>query len=146
MPWSLNAGVSAHVAGITFTGSAEVSDFTSIRAAGTALDATAIQQAATTLLTMQLRAGVGIEYDIPNMPLVLRGSYSYSSSPYLKSETGGVASIIGVGGGFYVTPNSRLDAVYRLSLRTYNNLLYSGATYASSQALNQIAVQYVVRF
>jgi hypothetical protein len=146
LPWSLNAGVSAHVAGITFTGSAEVSDLTSIRASGTALDATAIQQAATTLLTMQIRAGVGAEYDIPNMPLVVRGSYSYSSSPYLKPETGGVASIIGIGGGLYVTSNSRFDAVYRLSLRTYNNLLYSGTSYTSSQALSQIAIQYTVRF
>lgn len=146
IPWSLNVGVSAFVAGITFTGSAEVTDFTSVRASGTAIDATAIQQAATTLLTTQLKAGVGAEYDIPNMPLVLRGGYSYISSPYVKSETGGVTSIIGAGGGFYVTPNSRLDAVYRLSLRTFSNLLYNGAAYLSNQALHQIAVQYVVRF
>lgn len=146
LPWTLNVGASAHLLGITFTGSAEITNFQSIRAAGDGLDETAIQQAATTLMSTQLRAGLGVEYDIPNRPFVLRGSYSYYGSPYAQSATGGAASVIGVGGGYYLAPNSRLDVAYRLSLRTFNNLLYSGATYVSNQALSQIAVQYVVRF
>lgn len=146
LPWNLNIGVSAFVAGITLTGSAEITDYTTVRATGTSLDATAIQQAATALLAMQLRAGIGAEYDIPNLPFVLRGSYTHISSPYTKSETGGVTSIVGVGGGYYVSPNARFDVVYRLSLRNVNNLLYNGAAYTSNQALNQGAVQFVVRF
>lgn len=146
LPWILNIGASANVSGFTISGSAEISNLANTRVTGDYLDAVAIQQAATSLLTTQIRAGIGAEYDVPNKPFVLRGSYTYISSPYAKSETGGVASIIGVGGGYYVSPNSRFDVVYRLSLRTINNLLYDGASYVSNQALNQIGLQYVVRF
>ncbi|MCU0426116.1 MAG: outer membrane protein transport protein [Candidatus Kapabacteria bacterium] len=146
MPWVLNVGASANFSGITFTGSAEISDMRAIRARGSAIDATAIEQAANALLTTQLRAGVGVEYDIPNRPFVVRGSYTYFSSPYLQSVAGGVASLIGLGGGFYLAPNSRIDVSYRATLRNFNNALYSGTFYASEQTLHQIAAQFVVRF
>lgn len=146
MPWVLNVGASAHFSGLTVAGSAEISDMRLIRARGSAIDATGVEQAANALLTTQLRAGVGIEYDIPNRPFVLRGSYSYFSSPYLQSATGGALSIFGLGGGYYLGANSRLDLTYRANLTNVNNLLYSGTGYTSEQVLHQLQAQYVIRF
>lgn len=146
LPWGLNIGASANISGFTISGSADICNLPAIRVTGDALDVAAIEQAATNLLKLQIRAGIGAEYEIPNRPFVLRGSYSYVSSPYVESSLGGATSIFAAGGGYYLTPNSRLDATYRLSLKSVNNFLYSGTSYSSNQALHQIALQYVVRF
>ncbi|MCS6808830.1 MAG: hypothetical protein NZ661_08460 [Candidatus Kapabacteria bacterium] len=147
LPWTLGAGAAAHLSGLVVTAGAELSDAPSIRASGRSIDVNAVQRAATQLLRMQFRAGVGAEYEFPNKPFVVRGSVAYHSSPYLQqSVSAGAISTIGLGGGYYVAPNARLDIAYRLSFRSYTTLLYSGAAYHSEQRLQQVAIQYVVRF
>jgi long-subunit fatty acid transport protein len=146
LPWSLNVGFSGHFSGLTVAASGEISDFSSVSAAGNVVDAAAIRQAVSALLALQLKVGVGLEYEIPNRPFVLRGSYSYIGSPYSQEEIGGAASFIGAGAGYYVAPNARFDFMYRLRLRASNILLYDGAFYSSLQALSQAALQFVVRF
>ena len=146
LPWSLNLGFSGHFSGLTIAASGEITDFRSVGASGNVVDATAIRQAVSALLALQLKAGVGVEYEIPNRPFVLRGSYSYIGLPYSQDEIGGVASLLGVGAGYYIAPNARFDFMYRLRLRSANILLYDGAFYSASQALSQAALQFVVRF
>jgi hypothetical protein len=145
-PWVFNAGASAHIADITVTGSAEYTLYQDMTLSGRLLDVAAVSNAVRQLITAQLRWGIGAEYDIPNLPLVVRASYSSLSSPYQQEAVGSATSLFGVGAGFYTAPNARLDAFYRLTQRTVSNTIYDGAQYRSEQTQHQLAIQYVVRF
>jgi hypothetical protein len=145
-PWVFNLGASAHIADITVTGSAEYTLYPQMTLQGELLDEAAIRNAISQLLTAQFRWGLGAEYDIPNVPLVIRASYSAISSPYQQASVSSSTSLIGIGVGFYTAPNARLDAFYRLTQRTVSNALYDGATYRTEQTYHQAAIQYVIRF
>ncbi len=154
-PWTISGGVSFHTDGLTLTSGIEYADASTMEfllgSNYDHVDGRTLNEVNTTIrsvLTPQTRWGVGAEYEIPIAPLVVRGSYSHADSPYLTPSLQTALNVIGVGAGFYVAPNVRIDATYRFYKRNYQSSAYSAsdAAYTGTQSIGQAAAQVVVRF
>jgi long-subunit fatty acid transport protein len=147
-PLVVNAGASVYVNGLTLTAGAEYTDVQSMTFRGSGLDAGAVNETVRQLLGVQIRAGVGAEYEFANSPLLVRGSVNYSSTPYQEEQGSQVsAQMMGaVGLGYYLAANSRLDVLYRVTQQSMTNRVYGTLTFGSIQNIHTTAIQYSVRF
>ncbi len=154
-PWVFSVGFSGHISGLTLTSGIEYAALQQTEFSTTdplvkqdAIDA--LNTEISRVLSSQFRWGVGAEYDLQQLPLVVRGSYSFSASPYQQSAVASSTSIIAFGAGVYLAPNARLDAMYRLSDQSYqvSNYAYNGliSSYQGTKSVGQFALQVVYRF
>lgn len=151
-PFVFNLAASTHIDGLTISGSAEYMNFQGLNFQGLTLpgaqiDANAVNVAIRNLLNVQVRFGIGAEYEFAGTPFLARGSFNYASTPYIEG-TAEVSPLLtgAVGIGYYLGINGRLDALYRVNQQYSVNQIYEGATFRSTQNLHLVAVQYSVRF
>lgn len=164
-PFVFSGGMSAHYWGITLAAGIEFNDVkqTRFRSAG-GDNVTNINDIASYFeglnsvireqLQNQIKWGLGIEWDIPKVPIAVRGSISSSSSPYLSQfvddGTKFSSTTYAFGAGFYVAPNIRLDGLLRWSqyseIRTNYGDAVTGSLYKSTFSPYDIGIQITYRY
>lgn len=154
MPWGVNVGVSGHTSGLTISVGAEystlqsmefVTDERSLQAAFMQLTAEVSRS-----VEAQFRWGIGAEYEIPATPVVVRGSYSYNSSPLRQSNALSSTNTFAMGLGIYASSNVRIDVSYLFFERSYQIMHYTyGSVVAGYNGLTsagRFAAQVVYRW
>lgn len=151
-PFVYSAGVSVHTQGITFSAGVEYSDVTQLEFSDAPDAVMLLNNRIVRELVGQTTWGFGAEYEVPLLPMVVRGSFSSTTSPYVKDVPGATLNVFSFGGGFYVAPNIRLDGLFRWTdisqLRTNygNGSIASGEGYIyTAQPLN-IGFQLTYRY
>lgn len=112
-PFIYAAGISVNTQGITFTAGVEFSDVTQMEFSDAPDEVLRLNNTIVRELVGQTTWGFGAEYEIPLMPMVVRASFASTTSPYVKDVPGASLNVYSFGGGIYVAPNVRLDALFR---------------------------------
>ena len=101
-------------------------------------------------LVGQLTWGLGFEYELPEAPIAVRGSYQSVSSPYKDNIDGANRQNIGLGVGIYTSEKLRFDLLYRWTsysqLRTNYGTQETGSLYILKQTPSNIALQMTYRY
>ncbi len=113
-PWVYSIGMSAHFVGATITAGLEYTDASQIEFYNSLDEMQNLNVAIPSDLTGQLKWGVGLEYRIPVIPVVIRGSYNYANSPWVGDNTDYDVKTIAFGAGVYLAKKMRLDFMARL--------------------------------
>jgi hypothetical protein len=149
-PWVIQASAAAHYLGLTLSAAIEYLDPTQVRFSSpvrsTSTVAAQLNAAAARVLAAQTQWGLGVEYENSELPVALRGSITTIASPYAQPEILSAAQIIGLGAGYYLSSNMRLDAVVRWFDRTSLTLVDGIASYRGMQSILQFGLQVVYRF
>jgi len=109
-PWVFAGGLSFNFQGLIFTTGIEYMDLTQMefsKESNLELLNLDIKKQMASLI----RYGVGIEWQMPYLPLDLRTGFSYSTAPYVKSFDGEDRITMSAGVGIYLLKNMRLDLV-----------------------------------
>lgn len=112
-PFVYSAGLSLHTSGLTFMAGVEYSDVTQLEFSDAPKEVLDLNKQIVRELVGQVNWGVGVEYDIPLTPFIVRGSFASKTSPYSTDVAGASKSFLSLGGGIYLAPNVRLDAVFQ---------------------------------
>lgn len=128
-PFVFSAGFSIFAGGMTFSGGVEYTDVTQIEFSDALKDIEALNKDIVRDLVGQVKWGVGVEYEIPLTPIVVRGSYGSTTSPYTKDIGGAAVYYVTLGGGIYLAPNIRLDGLFRWLDYSELRNNYGGTTY-----------------
>lgn len=148
-PFVYSLGASIHFSGLIISAGLQYSDLSLIEFSGRTSKLDRLNKVIIEELVGQLAWGAGAEYELPNLPLVVRGSYSMITSPYSQNIEKANKNIFAAGIGFYPMDNLRIDLVVRYSdhreLRTnYNYGAGSQFTFAHNP-LN-IGAMFTYRF
>lgn len=154
MPWVLSAGVSGHISGLTLSGGGEYSTLQNIEfLSDDPLLVNGLAQLSSEVsrsVEAQYRYGVGAEYEIPETPVVVRGSYSYSSSPLRQSSALSSINTFAMGLGLYASSNVRIDISYLFFERSYQVVHYAYSStvagYDGTSSAGRFAAQVVYRW
>jgi hypothetical protein len=160
-PFIYSAGVSFHAKGLTFTAGIEYLDATQLSFSDANGDEVTnideirryfdrLNQDITRELVGQVKWGFGAEWDIPAVPVVVRGSFQSTTSPYSvdvpKASNVGFA----LGGGIYLAKNVRLDAVFGWDSQNQVRTNYGSGDNASYYELTtnplNIGMEFTFRF
>ncbi|MEI6089193.1 MAG: hypothetical protein WCR42_01960 [bacterium] len=114
-PFIYSAGFSANVVGLTITAGVEYCDVTQLVYKNGVSELTSVNRDIKTDLTPETKYGLGLEYQIPGIPLTVRGSYENTTNPYVDNSPNSNYTNIAFGAGVYLGENIRLDAVIRWS-------------------------------
>ncbi|NLO19330.1 MAG: hypothetical protein GX121_05560 [Ignavibacteria bacterium] len=114
-PFVYSAGVSFHALDLTFAFGVEYKDVTQLKFSDAIRDIENLNTTIIQELVGQTTWGFGIEYEIPYAPILARASFSSTTSPYVFDIPGASFQTASLGGGIYVAPNIRLDAIFRWS-------------------------------
>ncbi|MFH1052392.1 MAG: hypothetical protein V1779_15840 [bacterium] len=125
-PWIFSGGLSFHFEGLTITSGVEFSDLKQMEFTDANFDLKEINLDIKRLMSNRLKWGIGLEYEIPFLPVSVRGSYNSTTAPYENDIDGAEIISAAFGMGIYLAPNVRLDALGRWS--QYSNMwnIYSG--------------------
>ena len=148
-PWIFSAGLSVHAMGITFTSGVEYCDVTQIEFSDATKAVESLNKYILRELVGQTTWGFGVEYDIPMMPFVVRGSFSSTTSPYSEDVPGATLSNLSLGGGVYLAKNVRIDGLFRFSDLTQVRSNYGtdeSARYTYNVSPLNIAMQLTYRY
>jgi hypothetical protein len=150
-PWVLSGGISGHIEHFTVSGSIEYVNLRDIKFAAqpnflSPIQVSALNADVVRVLVGQTRWSVGVEYENPEFPLVGRASITSIASPFQQASVLSSSFIVGIGVGYYTGENTRLDALYRFSQRSYQTGMDGITTYRGVQTAGQFAVQLVYRF
>jgi hypothetical protein len=154
-PFVYCAGVSVHKYGLTLAAGIEYTDLTQIKFNSDHQDMQQYMQQLNTQIVQylvgQTNWGFGAEYEVPQIPVVLRASYSSVTAPYQNDISGAALNSMAFGAGVYLAPNIRIDGLFRTSkvsqLRAaYGDGSMSDAQYTFKQTVNDIAVQLTYRY
>lgn len=160
-PFVYSAGLSFHTQGITITtgvryldatqltfsdaGGDEVTNINDIHRYFEQLNRTIVSD-----LIGQVTWGIGVEWDLPVVPVVLRGSYQSTTSPYSNDVPDATNIYYSLGAGIYFANNMRLDAVFAWNKMNRIRTNYGSGDYASLYQLRtnplNIGLQYSIRF
>ncbi len=159
-PFIFSGGMSLYLLGLTVSAGIEYMDATQVTF--TAPDGTytnfreindhfnGLNRTIASSLLGQVTWGLGFEYDLLVVPVVIRGSYQSISSPYSDNIDGANRQTIGFGAGLYVGDNVRIDGLYRWTsysqLRTNYGTQETGSLYILKQTPSNIAVQLTYRY
>ena len=159
-PFVFSGGMSFNMTGFTVTAGIEYMDATQVTF--TAPDGSLVNfreindhfnglnKTIATSLVGQITWGIGFEYDLLVVPVVVRGSYQSITSPYSDNIDGANRQTIGFGAGIYVGDNVRIDGLYRWTsysqLRTNYGTQETGSLYILKQTPTNIAVQLTYRY
>lgn len=154
-PWIFSAGISAHWSGLTVSAGAEYADGTDMQFQ-TLGEVNYISVSALQTLNVNLRQflnnqvswGIGAEYEMSSLPLVLRGSFSRSGSPYRLGDVQSATDMVGAGLGWYAFSNCRFDLTYRQAKVQTQTYLYPqpDAIYYETRSQHNVMLQIVVRW
>ncbi len=114
-PFVYSAGFSFHHWGFVFTAGAEYVDITQLEFSGNLNEFNMLNQQIVKELVGQIAWGFGAEYDIPGLPVVVRSSYSRTSSPYSNDLYDYNLTNLAFGAGVYFGQKIRIDGVARFS-------------------------------
>jgi hypothetical protein len=160
-PFIYSAGMSFYAKGLVFTAGIEYLDATQLSFSDANGDEVTnideirryfdrLNQDITRELVGQVTWGFGAEWDIPAVPVVVRGSFQSTTSPYSvdvpKASTVGFA----LGGGIYLASNVRLDAVFAWNSQNQVRTNYGTGDNASYYELTtnplNIGMEFTFRF
>lgn len=144
-PFVFGAALSTHFAGLTVAGSISYSDLTQLKFSSTLPEVNNLSSEAARRLTGRHSFGLGAEYELPELPLVVRAGYSFQRSPYIGS-TEEERKIFSIGAGIYAAPNVRIDLAWRSVTSNYTRLLYGNVVYSTESTSLQPSAQIVYRF
>ena len=113
-PWVYSVAMSMHFVGATLTAGMEYTDASQIEFYNSLDEMQNLNIAIPSDLTGQMKWGVGVEYKIPVIPVVVRGSYNYANSPWLGDNTDYDVKTIAFGAGIYLAKKMRLDFMTRM--------------------------------
>lgn len=161
-PFTYSAGLSFHAEGLTITGGIEYMDATQvefsdangqnvtnigdIRRYFESLNREIVRQ-----LVGQVSWGIGAEWDLPLLPIVVRAAFQSTTSPYTFDVAGADNNMIMLGGGLYLANNVRLDGFFRWNSyaqqRTnYGTDISNGSFYKIATSPLNIALQLTFRY
>jgi len=125
-PWVYSGGLSFHFADATITGGVEYSDLSQMEFTDADFDLRDVNLDINRLMNNRLKWGIGLEYELPFLPMSIRGSFNSTSAPYKEDIDGAEIISAAFGTGIYLAPNVRLDALGRWS--QYSNMwnIYPG--------------------
>ncbi|ROL62094.1 hypothetical protein D9V86_02410 [Bacteroidetes/Chlorobi group bacterium ChocPot_Mid] len=125
-PWVYSGGLSVNFANLTLTAGIEYSDLKQMEFTDANLDLKNLNLDINSLMNNRLKMGIGLEYEVPFLPLSIRGSLNTMTAPYKNDIDGAELLSASFGAGFYLAPNVRLDLLGRLS--QFSNLwnIYPG--------------------
>lgn len=121
-PFIFSFGLSANlgkivpsIGNLVVTSGFKYSDANELKYNDAAADILARNQWILLNLTGQMVYSFGIEYDLPKdiVPIVIRGSYTHTDTPYSNSKYSTATTTLAGGIGIYLAPNIRLDAYGR---------------------------------
>ncbi len=136
-PWIFSAGMSFHFAGFTLSSGIEFNDVTQMEFTEAVSSLSDLNLIIARDLQGQFKWGVGAEYEIPLIPAAIRASYNEVSSPYAAENVPEKSlKTIGLGCGFYLAPNIRMDALFRWSDFQDMWHLYGSGNYDSEMYIN----------
>jgi hypothetical protein len=160
-PFKYSAGASFNLVGVTVSAGIEYMDASQIEFSDangdhvTNIDDISryfdrLNQTILKDLVGQVTWGIGAEWELPGLPLVVRGSYQVTSSPYSIDISGAARTTLAFGAGFYPAPNVRLDGLFRFvnhsELRTnYGNSVY-GSNYTMDMSPTNFGIQLTYRY
>ncbi|MES2764256.1 MAG: hypothetical protein V4642_00170 [Bacteroidota bacterium] len=148
-PFIFGAGLSFNALGMTFTAGAEYNDVTQMQFSDATPEVTDLNLKAKEELNGQTTWGVGVEYEVPLAPIIVRASYTAITSPYKEDIAGADARIVALGGGIYLAPNVRLDGLFRWTDVSQLRANYgngSGSQFIMQQRPLNIALQLTYRY
>jgi hypothetical protein len=112
-PWVFSGGMSFNFLGLTIATGIEYTDLTQLEFDYSNIDDREFFELKNLQikqeLTGVLKLGAGLEWEVPALPVVLRGSFNYTTPPYSQSFSGEERVTIAMGAGFYLAPNIRMD-------------------------------------
>jgi hypothetical protein len=148
-PFIFGAGLSFNALGMTFSAGAEYNDVTQMEFSDATNEVMDMNFEAKESLNGQTTWGVGVEYDVPVAPIILRASYTTITSPYKQDIAGANARIAALGAGIYLASNVRLDGMFRWTDVSQLRANYgngSGSQYTMQQRPLNIALQLTYRY
>jgi hypothetical protein len=114
-PFIYKGGLSFNAKGITFAAGIEYTDVTQMNFSDATFGSNNMDELNSKILdelTGQVKWGFGMEYDIPLLPFVVRGSFSKATSPYGDDIANANRESISLGGGVMFGDNIRVDCVF----------------------------------
>ncbi|HYF02113.1 MAG TPA: hypothetical protein VEC36_01965 [Patescibacteria group bacterium] len=148
-PFIFGAGLSFNALGMTFSAGAEYNDVTQMEFTDAPTEVMDRNFEAIETLNGQTTWGVGVEYEVPVAPVVVRASYTTITSPYKEDVAGANARIAALGAGIYLASNIRLDGMFRWTDVSQLRANYgngSGSQYIMQQRPLNIALQLTYRY
>ncbi len=147
-PFVFNTGLSFHVMGLTVAGSVEYSDLSQVEFSSSLVDIEDMNIDIAEQLTGQLTWGVGAEYEVPALPVVVRAGMSSGSSVYTDAPDEEEYTLFTAGAGLYFAPKNRIDAMYGNRTTFSRRVLYNAADagFSLDRASSQFALQFIYRF
>lgn len=147
-PFIYSAGMSFFAAGITFTAGIEYIDATQLTFSDANGDEVtniddirryfdALNRDIVKELVGQVTWGFGAEWELPKLPVVVRGSFQSTTSPYSIDVPGASNFVFALGGGIYLANNVRLDGVFRWNSMNEVRTNYGNTEYGSFYELNR---------
>lgn len=101
-------------------------------------------------LVGQVRWGVGVEWDLRTIPVVVRGSLQSTTSPYTLDIPEATDMAFALGAGVYIAKNIRVDGMFRWNkfnqIRTNYGTSENGSLYELSINPLNIGLQLTFRF
>ncbi len=147
-PFVFGLGFSYHSGGLTATSAIEYNDMTQLEFSNALVEIISTNNEILRTLTGSLTYGLGVEYEIKDASVVLRGGYTGVSSPYSNPNIKASRNIFSVGCGVYVAPNVRLDFAGRFSpySQTRSNYGNSGSFVDYTISPVQVSAQLTYRY
>lgn len=114
-PFVFAGAVALHIpeAELTFTAGAAYADVTQLEFSDAPWEILQLNRRILEQLTGQVLWGVGLEWQLPHLPLSLQASYNGLTSPYGRDIPGAATYLVAGGASFYLAPNLRLDFLFR---------------------------------
>jgi len=113
-PWVLSGGMSFHFLGLTLATGFEYTDLSQMEFDENN-DLNYLNLLIKKDMAGVMKLGAGLEWEMPWLPVALRGSFNYMTPPYLESFDGEESITIAIGAGIYLAPNIRMDLLGSLS-------------------------------
>jgi long-subunit fatty acid transport protein len=148
-PFVYSAGVSVNAAGLTFSAGVEYSDASQIEFNDATETVMELNKTILRELVGQTTWGFGVEYDLPWLPMVVRSSFSSTTSPYSQDIPNANYTRFAIGGGVYLSKSVRLDGTFQwtdVSEELSNYKSGNGAKYILKRSPTNIGFQITYRY
>ncbi len=147
--WTFSSGISFNIKGLVISGAAEYRTLNEISFEDGIDEVALLNRSIERVVDNQFNWGVGAEYNIPVLPIVVRGGFTHYDSPYADESFAGAREVISAGAGIYVAPNARFDTMVRSYSGSFLRTTYGDAMTNSALVDNQtleVALQFHIRF
>jgi long-subunit fatty acid transport protein len=111
-PWVFSAGASIMVRDLVLSGDVEFTDWSQLEFADANADIIALNKDIKEIFRATLNLRAGVEYDVKEIGLRLRGGFIYSPSPYEGDPSSFDRKYITAGLGLLLTESTMIDVAY----------------------------------